>query len=62
MIFLFPELYLLNEFTNACLKRIPGTPTQISVRRSYQVPHKTPVTKGKGKAIPLQARCGPEGG
>jgi len=42
--FLFPELYLFNEIANACLKLLLGTPTQISVRLSYLVPHKTPAT------------------
>ena len=44
IIFLIPELYLFNELANASLKLLLGTPTQISVRLSYQVPRKTPAT------------------
>lgn len=41
---MFPGLYLFNELATACLKLLLGNPTQISVRLSYQVPHKTPAT------------------
>ena len=31
-------------------------------RITYEADHSSPFSKGKGKVIPLQARCDPEGG